>query len=503
MTTEILKAKNGSDCAKANGIFLHSQYNPQLEAERLAQNIRANFLPEKIVVIEGALGYEAAALKKQFPGAKVGTIRFAKEFVPWNVEFDFIIDATDFVQDGKKTNSLSETIFNALGEEGIFKTLFLEWPPSARAFPQETRCAWQEIKSATEKSRAILATREHFEKKWLKNKIAFFRKIQHVARLEKIASPILVCASGPSLASAIPLIKKTREKLFVAALSSSISVLLHEGIVPDICVSTDGGFWAKKHLEPLARVQAIPLALATEGECASAIFEKNAILPLCYDDDALSKKLFCALGIPYLPARRNGTVSGTALEFFLANGGRNIFFAGLDLANGKTFAHAQPNALEVEAAQSDFRLRTKASRAAKAQLPSLSLAIYAAWFAHFSWNSGQSVFRICGENRFTNSLGNIKDISPEEARAIIENHAERIPHAIIHHEEIPANKNRIGAIQNVLREFSQSGEWQKELFPSECILRDRAATSEERQRHSTAISEKTEILLKEILEKIK
>lgn len=503
MATEILKAKNGSDCAKANGVFLHSQYNPQIEAERFAQNVRANFAPEKIIVIEGALGYASPALKKKFPSTKIGTIRFSKDFFSWNEKFDFIIDASDFAQSKKNANSLSEKIFNALGEEGVFKTLFLEWPPSARAFSDETKFAWQEIKSATEKARAILATREHFEKKWLKNKINFFCKIKNVAHLEKVDFPILICASGPSLKSAIPLIKKTREKIFLVSLSSSILVLLHEGIFPDICFSTDGGFWAKKHLDSLERFQKIPLALASEGECASAIFEKNAILPLCYDDDSLSKKLFATLEIPHMQARRNGTVSGTALEFFLANGEKEIFFAGLDLAGGETFAHAQPNALELDAAQKDFRLRTKATRIAKASLPSPSLEIYAAWFSNFSWKGGQKVFRIRGEAGFRNSLGKIKDISLKEAESILKNSAEKKSPCAIPQREFLANENRNCEIKKALLEFSKSEEWQKEIFPSECILRDRAASDEEKQKHSKAIFEKTENILKEIFERLK
>ncbi len=505
MTTEFLKAKNGSDCAKANGIFLHSQYNPQIEAERFAQNASADFVPEKIIVIEGALGYASSALKKKFPGAKIGTIRFSKDFFSWDNNFDFIIDATDFKLGEKKSNSLSEKIFDALGEEGFFKTLFLEWPASARAFPNETKFAWQEIKSAAKKSRAILATREHFEKKWLKNKIKFFQRIKNVAHLEKIDFPILICASGPSLESAIPLIKKTRGKIFLVALSSSISVLLHAEIFPDICFSTDGGFWAKKHLDSLRRVPKIPLALASEGECASVIFEKNAVLPLCYDDDALSKKLFDALGIPCMQARRNGTVSGTALEFFLANGEKEIFFAGLDLAGGKTFAHAQPNALELEAAQKDFRLRTKAARIAKASFPSPSLEIYAAWFSNFSQFRGKKVFRICGESAFKNSLGEIKDITAEEAEEILKNCAEKNSqqNLAILKKECTANENRSRAIKSTLEEFSKSEEWQKEIFASECILRDRAASEEEKRKHSDAIFEKTENILKEIFERLK
>ena len=476
---------------------MHSQYNPQAEAEHFAQNAHADFSPQNIIVIESALGYCAAALRKKFPRAKIGTIRFSKDFCAWNGAFDFVIDATDFLQNG---NSLSEKIFNALGEEELFKTLCLEWPPSARAFPDETKFSWREIKSAMEKSRAILATREHFEKKWLKNKVKFFRRIKNVALFEKVGLPIFICASGPSLEAAIPLIKKIREKIFLVALSSSISVLLHEGVFPDICFSTDGGFWAKKHLDALCNFENIPLALATEGECDSVIFEKNEILPLCYDDDELSKKFFAALGIPFMQARRNGTVSGTALEFFLANGTKEIFFAGLDLTNGKTFAHAQPNALETEAAQKDFRLQTKATRIARAALPSPSLEIYAAWFANFSWQGEKKVFRICGEESFKNSLGNIKDISPSGAEAILKNCAEKNARNVIRQANFFANENRNDAIKKTLEEFSKSEEWQRDLFPCECILRDRAANDEERQRHSNAIFEKSKNILKEIFE---
>lgn len=508
LATEFLKAKNGSDCAKANGIFLHSQYNPQLEAERFAQNVRADFVPQNIIVIEGALGYCAAELKKKFPDAKIGAIRFCKDFFAWNGAFDFVFDASDltaadFSKNAENEISLSEKIFNALGEEGIFKTLFLEWPPSARAFKNETKCAWREIKSAMEKSRAILATREHFGKKWLKNKVKFFQRIKDITIFEKVDFPIFICASGPSLESAISLIKKMREKIFLVALSSSISVLLHEGIFPDICFSTDGGFWAKKHLASLAHVKKIPLALAVEGECDSVIFEKNEILPLCYDDDELSKKLFAALDIPFMQARRNGTVSGTALEFFLAHGEKEIFFAGLDLSNGKTFAHAQPNALETEAAQKDFRLQTKATRIARAALPSPSLEIYAAWFANFFWKGEQKVFRICGERKFKNSLGKIKDISPSEAESILKNCAQRNPRCSIRQANFEEAKNRNGTIKKTLEEFSKSEEWRRELFPSECILRDRAASDEERRKHSNAIFEKTEKFLKEIFGKLK
>lgn len=196
-------------------------------------------------------------------------------------------------------------------------------------------------------------------------------------------------------------------------------------------------------------------------------------------------------------------MSGTALEFFLAHGEKEIFFAGLDLSNGKTFAHAQPNALETDAAQKDFRLQTKATRIARAALPSPSLEIYTAWFANFFWKGEQKVLRICGERKFKNSLGKIKDISPSEAESILKNCAQRNPRRSIRQANFEEAKNRNGTIKKTLEEFSKSEEWRRELFPSECILRDRAASDEERRKHSNAIFEKTEKFLKEIFGKLK
>ena len=86
---------------------------------------------------------------------------------------------------------------------------------------------------------------------------------------------------------------------------------------------------------------------------------------------------------------------------------------------------------------------------------------------------------------------------------ILKNHAEKNLHREIHHDKFLANENRNRAIKNELLEFSKSEEWQKELFPSECILRDRAASDEESQKHSKAIFEKTENILKEIFERLK
>ena len=103
------------------------------------------------------------------------------------------------------------------------------------------------------------------------------------------------------------------------------------------------------------------------------------ILPLNYGD-GFSHELISLSRLPAAKALRNGTVSGTALLFAIQYSSKNIFMCGLDMAAQKGFQHTQPNELEANSAQKDFRLSTKEGRLARAGLSGASLDIYRNWF---------------------------------------------------------------------------------------------------------------------------
>ena len=493
LAVEFFSAKDGSQSAKANGLSLHSAYNPKSEAERFAQNLEADFIPSCVVLIEGALGYCAPCIRKRFPNAKVGVIRFSNDFSGSDRLFDFSLPL-------ESRAALSERLFDILGEENLFQCLFFEWPPSAKIWPEQTKEAWLQIKAAMEKAKSVLATREYFGKRWIKNKILFFTKIRRAAAIEKISRPVLICASGPSLEDAIPSIKKNREKLFVCALSSSIGVLERFKIEPDVCMSADGGYWAKKHLEILEKdFLKSPLILSSESACPSPLFEKKFIVPLCYDDDVLSKKIFDSLGIKYLPGKRNGTVSGSALDLFLEISCGPIFFCGLDLQSGPKNNHARPNALDNESDSKDFRLRPKALRAAKGSLKNPSLEIYADWFSNKSLG-GKKVYRIKGAEGFKRSLGQIKDISVEDfARELqgAKDEKEK-PAYSMETSELAADGERRKIVKKIFFERAKSENFREELFPADSILERRASGQEEKDKRKKIMEEKTKKLFSEL-----
>lgn len=549
MRPEILEAKNGSETARFKGIFLHSSYNPEAEAERFVRELSAEFTPKHVFIIEAALSYCVPFLKKRFPTARISVIRLTPGFenkdALWDKAF-YLPDLSLSKSDGAK--SLSGRLFDFAGEEGLFESLFFEWPPAAKAFPDAAKSAWKEIKDALEKSKSVLATREYFGARWLKNKINFFlngRRFCTIFRTiprprsgngrkgcAQIGRPILVCASGPSLENALDAIKAVRNRIFLCALSSACSVLNFHKITPDLCISTDGGFWAKKHLKSVLK-NSWPLALSTEGNAPPQVLERCPVIPLCYGDDVLSRKICAAAGIEYMDAKRNGTVSGTALEFFLSQCGEDIFFAGLDLAPSKNLSHAEPNELENESAAKDFRLFPKMQRHSAAALPSPSLELYAAWFKEYNLTAGRKVFRIRGKENFSNTLGKIKDIEPQEfARLVLrggetggrnaeqgrvlenvsdgclfqERQSSQGSQCNQYNQRNQCNQDRQAMqkkIAQCLKEYSQTESFDNEYFPAAFILARRSISAEEKEKFSRMLKEKKEKLLDGIFRKLK
>ena len=125
-------------------------------------------------------------------------------------------------------------------------------------------------------------------------------------------------------------------------------------------MTTDGGFWAGEHLKKLKRYD-IPLAMPAEAFCSQGLFSQLKILPLKYGE-GISRELMDRAKLSCKNAIRNGTVSGTALLFAIQYSSKNIFMCGLDMAAQKGFQHTQPNELEANSAQKDFRLSTKEGR---------------------------------------------------------------------------------------------------------------------------------------------
>ncbi|MGP1522468.1 MAG: 6-hydroxymethylpterin diphosphokinase MptE-like protein [Treponema sp.] len=414
------EAKNGSLTCRKAGHYLHSKYNPEEEADKFVRSLSPDFSPFCIIVAGPCLSYCFAPLRKRFPAIPIYAVQYETFFTKKTEQSAPLHSAcaestapawdSVFCTEHKDALLLAEELFEQLGEQLIFGAFFTVWPPAERLYTEQSRLFWKAVKLLLQKSRDVLATRAFFSRCWLKNTFRFFIRCTHICGIEKGHKPILVAASGPSLEASIPYIKKYRKSFFLIGLSSALQALIENGIYPDLCISTDGGFYAEAHLRILEKVFAqgvpLPLAVSAESRVSSAILENLPIIPLRYGD-GIENRLFEHCRLPAVPALRNGSVSGTAASLALSLTSVAVYFCGLDLENGSGYRHAQPNMLEKNDTLTDNRLRPLATRLSVPENGSLN--IYRQWFSSRNEEFSKRTARVSAVP-YKQKLGNIRDL---------------------------------------------------------------------------------------------
>ena len=484
-------SRNGQVTCSFQGKYLHSKYNPEGEGERFAESLEADFSPLCVFIIEPALSYCAKALKNRFPAAILCAIHFTKVFKDYDSDWDFVF----YLDRNEMTASLSEDLFDALGEEKLCSSLVYDWIAAKQSFPEDNLLAWTEIKKAIIKARGVIATRAYFSKRWTKNAILFASNIQKPLLLKNGKCPLVITASGPSLSSSLPFLKKYRDSFFLLALSSSYMPLTHYGLKPDLVISSDGGFWAKKHLCFPGQKNSV-FALECESAVPGNIFLKAPVISLAYPDGP-GKELLKAAKIPFVISQRNGTVAGTALDFAMEITSGNIYFCGLDQAPSPALQHTQPNNLEIDNSKKDFRLRTSETRNTVSRFNSeQSLSIYRNWFKSNSKRYAKRVFRLSDNYKYDFTLGEIQDIGWEVFQKK-ESQTSKIKPEFTESKIITKTEERNSLIQNKLLEISRKDEFINEVFPMESIIIKRQISNEEKENRIRELNEKMQDFLQE------
>ena len=488
MGIRFFTAKSGLPSCAVNGTNLHSSYDPEREAERFVDTMSPSFYPQYIVVTEPALSYCAQFFRKRFPAAVLVAVRYAPDFAEADKGWDIVFDAA------QSALRLSDTLFDKLGEEGLCSALFASWQPSARAFPEKNAAVWQEIKYAVDKGRDVLFTRSCFASRWIANAFFICRHIERARRIVKGSAPVVIAASGPSLKSALPYLAEFRPSYFLIAASSALSVLTAYGIIPDVCIATDGGFYAKAHLSPLLRFPHIPLALAEEASCSGDILSTSGIIPLSYGD-GFAASLFAACGIPSMKIERNGTVSGSALDFARSITDGSVFSCGLDMAPASGLQHARPNALEEREAASYMKTYPNETKNCASRFASGSLELYRQWFQSLPKARVKNVYRFAHDYRFLNTLGAIADVDT----AFFEQSLSQqriLPR--IEDEALPKKEAVQKAALDFLKLHAGSDAWLHEIFPAEYVSRQREIDAEKKGSKTETLAKKSDALSKKI-----
>ncbi len=344
---------------------IHSKYNPHREAQHFVNAISDSY--KIIVITEPGESYLVEPLRERFPHTVLIAIRYTATL------FNESDSLWDFVW-RPSSRSLPFFLINHIPDELLASTRFLSWKPADKAFPVESEQIWSEIQSAVGMIKQIMYTRSFFGTRWLKNSIKNVIHLQKPAIIDFGTQDFLLTGAGPSLSDVSPHITK---QLSTVTVSSAFNALLYKGIRPDLCISTDAGYWALRHFDHIDT--ALPIAFPLEAAIPSSTLEQNDCIPLSYGSP-LEQELFSQAGFAVQLAKENGTVMGTALELLLNHTQKNIFISGLDLAATKGFSHAQPHSSTLFAAQTTNKVKSLTGTLTVQNFNTESLSVYRQWF---------------------------------------------------------------------------------------------------------------------------
>ena len=327
-------ARNGEPSARLGSLRLHSAYDPGEEARRFLDSSLGGKRPALVVLLGPCLDYLSPLLKARFPRAAILSIQYSSGFEGRG--------AADAAWSPGPGPELGDFLERSLDEDLAVGVTVLEWPAASRAFPAEAEAAARILRGHLERMAASAATLKSFGRRWFANACRSFLLAERLLAPTALDGALVVAAAGPSLEEALEDLLPHRGRFRLLAVSSALAALRARGFEPDLVVATDGGFWSRAHLEPLAER---PAALAAPlSALASASLSANPLLPVRQDgfpERELCEALGGGLAIP-----SHGTVSGTALRLALRLGPGPVIAAGFDFAALGSRSHAGPHGFD-------------------------------------------------------------------------------------------------------------------------------------------------------------
>jgi len=366
---------------------IHSAYNPVREASRFADSLNPAFHPFCIVVSEPGESFLAPVLRERFPGSILVALRYTRD------QFAGSDHLWDAVWRPVSCGTVSAFLFNRIPDEYLAVTVFVAWKPSDRIWPEAAAQVWEGIAAVIRLQQSIMHTRSSFGRRWLTNMVRNISGARSVVSGVRTVRPVFLAAAGPSLERQFPIPRNT---FYVVALSSSLSCLAAHGCIPDLCISTDGGYWAKMLFRD--GIPSLPVAFPLEAAIPASVLERNPVVFLDYGS-LLEREFFSRCGIRPERAFRNGTVTGTAAFYALEHTSGKVYVSGLDLAPTLSFSHARPHPSDGVTENGTDRLHTLQERIYIRNVDTSSLEIYAGWFASRDSTFRERFIRLAPEAR--------------------------------------------------------------------------------------------------------
>jgi hypothetical protein len=393
-----VKAVNPGVPLVINGKYYHSRYDPAKEAERFFSSL--SIKPNSIyVLIAPGHDHLAAHIRNTIPGSPVFSVQpacFQGLVVPAD-------DTATWFE--SSTVSLYDQLSMWLSDEDTARLEMIVWPTAWKIFPEFCHSCASIIAAYLREADANLKTSAYFGFKWIKNMVGNVRNLPHIRAFPNTKGIAILAGSGPGLNHCLEVLVENRNKYVLWALPSSLRALESRGLVPDIIVSSDAGYWAGEHLRyvPYSSTTALPIVVAPLRAMLSPLWKKKYPVALFSMGLPLESELldirFGMAGMAHqLPIFGDrGTVAATALDILRITHKGPVYSMGLDFAWVDVQAHVSPHTFDEQKVINSSRIcqeetlrywereRNVSSRLASGWIHMAPLTIYQNWMLQHAY----------------------------------------------------------------------------------------------------------------------
>ncbi|GMO35634.1 MAG: hypothetical protein Ta2B_15710 [Termitinemataceae bacterium] len=371
MIESIIKTSSGFPTVMCNGKLLHSRFDPQKESERYIESLN---LPNNIlyvILIECGLCYVIPAIRKILPHVKIISLHLS-DYIYKNVQHKADASTNCKPVDTENPQNFTQCadfLEKETEDTEAAKIKIIEWRAALDIYGKDYLGLLSAVVGFVKRLDANKRTTDCFSARWKKNierNKHIISKLPHIARQN---ADCIIAAAGPSLENNFSAIQKmivesranicekSKRQVKLISVSSAALALLSRGMVPDIIVTSDGGQWAKHHLNECMRFDlSKTIIAATLNSALPSQYANIDVLPIG-DGSREQEDVLHSMSARCLHIPQRGTVSVTAIDlaFILFTG--NVYLCGIDLGDDDIKSHTRPYSFDFILENSSNRLQ--------------------------------------------------------------------------------------------------------------------------------------------------
>lgn len=331
----------------SNEFYIHSNYNPQTEAERWAGTLDADC--DLVVVLGLGLGYHIEALLRRInKNTKIciiePDIKILKTFLE-NRLVSQVFDSRVQLVINKMAMSTATEIYNIFKNNLLSKLDFKIYSNYSIIYGDFFNEVQKKLSEILNTLIVNVATTDHFKELWTLNFLVNSIYMSEAANGKNMRDlfrglPAVIVSAGPSLNKNIHLLKDIKDKAVIIAGGSAIGILNKNNIKPHFMFAMDGD---PKEKEIFENIDFEGVSLAYLNRLYYEIPKAYTGRKFTFIDkqDKLSAYYCKYMGVECQELASDQTVAGLNIGFATYMGCNPIIFVGQDLAYTNLQMHAE------------------------------------------------------------------------------------------------------------------------------------------------------------------